>query len=92
MPLPRDRIVVFRLTQDEYKSLQAACSERGGRNISEFTRTELLALINQRRSAGSDIERRLAGIQLALRRLLWRLDTAPSGGAAPKPKRPDAQE
>lgn len=38
----RDRIVVFRLTQDEYKRLEKACSSTGARNLSDYTRRELL--------------------------------------------------
>jgi len=38
----RDRIVVFRLTQDEYKLLQKACTRTGARTISDFTRSQLL--------------------------------------------------
>ena len=39
---PRNRIVVFRLTQDEYRALKDACDRRGARNISDFTRSEIL--------------------------------------------------
>jgi hypothetical protein len=39
----RNRIVVFRLTQDEYASLQNACVHRGARNISDFARNALLS-------------------------------------------------
>jgi hypothetical protein len=42
----RDRIVVFRLSQAEYAKLQAACLERGGASLSDFTRSELLAAID----------------------------------------------
>jgi hypothetical protein len=42
---PRNRVVVFRLSQEEYQALKTACSIRGGRNLSEFTRSELLAMI-----------------------------------------------
>jgi len=34
---------VFRLTQDEYRALTQACRTKGGRNLSEFTRSELMA-------------------------------------------------
>jgi hypothetical protein len=39
---PRDRVVVFRLTQAELDTLKSACAARGGRNLSEFARSELL--------------------------------------------------
>jgi hypothetical protein len=36
-------MVVFRLTQEEFRNLQIACDLRGARNISEFTRSEILS-------------------------------------------------
>lgn len=39
---PRNRTLIFRLTQDEYASLQAASSEKGARSLSEFARERLL--------------------------------------------------
>jgi hypothetical protein len=39
---PRNRILIFRLTQDEYDSLRTASSEKGARSLSEFARTKLL--------------------------------------------------
>jgi hypothetical protein len=37
---PRNRILIFRLTQDEYETLQAASS--GARSMSEFARDKLM--------------------------------------------------
>jgi hypothetical protein len=37
---PRNRILIFRLTQDEYQALQAASS--GSRSLSEFARAKLM--------------------------------------------------
>jgi len=37
---PRNRVLIFRLTQDEYQALQAASS--GARSLSEFARAKLL--------------------------------------------------
>ena len=42
---PRNRVVVFRLSQDEYRSLKEACDRRGGRNVSDFTRSEVLEFL-----------------------------------------------
>ena len=39
----RDRTLVFRLSQDEYESLLAATSQGGGRSVSDFIRTAVLA-------------------------------------------------
>ena len=42
---PRNRIVVFRLSQDEYRLLKEACDRCGARNLSDFTRTEVLEFL-----------------------------------------------
>jgi hypothetical protein len=39
----RDQLVVFRLTDQEYEVLKRICVAKGGRNLSEFARTELLS-------------------------------------------------
>ena len=39
---PRNRILIFRLTQDEYQTLQNASCERGARSLSEFARNQLM--------------------------------------------------
>jgi hypothetical protein len=46
----RNRMVVFRLTQEEYVSLSDACRSKGARNLSEFTRSELLNLLRSEAS------------------------------------------
>jgi hypothetical protein len=43
---PRNRVVFFRLTQNEYSKLKEASSRNGARNLSDFMRTELLAFIH----------------------------------------------
>ena len=42
---PRNRSVVFRLTEDEYDNLRTACVRSGGRSLSDFARSALLATI-----------------------------------------------
>jgi hypothetical protein len=44
---PRRRLLIFRLTQDEYDALQAASSHQGARSLSEFARLKLLGSISQ---------------------------------------------
>jgi hypothetical protein len=39
---PRNRIVIYRLTQDEYQALKEACGRRAARSLSDFTRCEVL--------------------------------------------------
>jgi hypothetical protein len=43
---PRNRVVVFRLAQDEYQKLLEVSSRNGARNLSDFMRSELLAYIH----------------------------------------------
>ena len=40
---PRNRVLIFRLTQEEYAELHAASMEQGARSLSDFARTKLLA-------------------------------------------------
>jgi hypothetical protein len=42
---PRNRIVIFRLTEDEYEKLRTACLLKGGRSPADYARAELLALL-----------------------------------------------
>jgi hypothetical protein len=43
---PRNRVVVFRLAEDEYRKLLEASTRNGARNLSDFMRSELLAYIH----------------------------------------------
>lgn len=77
----RDRIVVFRLSQAEYAKLQAACLERGGASLSDFTRSELLAAIDghmQRNAAVpgwfSELHQQLFEVRLTLQQMTQVLD------------------
>jgi hypothetical protein len=79
---PRNRLVVFRLSQEEYRALKTACAIRGGRNLSDFTRSELLAMI-QSEPVGPMVQRRLTEVEqtltnlyTVLRELTHRLDGA----------------
>jgi hypothetical protein len=77
---PRNRIVVFRLTQDEYRTLTQACRTRGGRNLSEFTRSELMATLTADRTALSGevhcgLHEGISRIETALAELIARLAT-----------------
>ena len=43
---PRNRLLIFRLTQEEYATLQAASSEKGARSLSEFARAQLFGSVD----------------------------------------------
>ena len=59
---PRNRIIIFRLTQDEYETLQAASS--GARSLSEFARAKLLNSI-----APSGIDVQLTELKVTVERI-----------------------
>ncbi len=62
----RTRTVIFRLTDEEYEALKAACLESGARTVSDFARSELL------RSVGRDqqeVAEKLAEIESGMHRL-----------------------
>jgi hypothetical protein len=42
---PRNKVLIFRLTQDEYQALQTASS--GARSLSDFARTKLLRSLDE---------------------------------------------
>ena len=64
----RNRMVVFRLTEDEYESLRAACASAGARNLSDYTRSGLLALWHTDPLTGL-VQRQLADVSEKLGRL-----------------------
>lgn len=86
-------MVVFRLTQEEYTSLREACRSKGGRNLSEFTRSELLAMLRSESVAVmiqkrfEEVEEKLMRLDLAVahltRLLVGGQDAAPGGIRAP---------
>jgi hypothetical protein len=69
---PRNRVVVFRLTQDEYQDLKTVSSVRGARNISDFARSELLNSIGHGRL--SEVDQRLLNLESAVQRVAQLLE------------------
>jgi hypothetical protein len=68
----RDRIVLFRLSQDEYERLRAACEEDGAASISAFARSEILKVID---SAGpSPVSQQLSSLQSLMEQMTQRLE------------------
>jgi hypothetical protein len=61
----RDRVLLFRLTEDEYSNLQAASAERGARNLSDFARTELLGVVDSTQQE-SALDGRLSSVEQKL--------------------------
>ena len=69
----RDRIVVFRLSQDEYEGLKAACAERGAASISSFARAELLTSLDRDRLSG--VSRQLTQLESSMQHITQILET-----------------
>lgn len=76
---PRNRVVIFRLTQEEYAVLQLACSQAGARNLSDYTRSELLSIVHSDpiEQHLRDIEDRLTELQSRVTQLSDRLFALP---------------
>jgi hypothetical protein len=75
----RNRIVVFRLTQEEYESLKDVCVNRGARNISDFARSALLRFMGA--DGQTAVDQRLAELEATVRRLAQLLETLVSRSA-----------
>jgi hypothetical protein len=82
----RDRVVVFRLTEEEYDGLRRICEAKSGRSLSEFARSEILGsmrLAEVALPAGfwETIECRVAALESSLVELVQRFDTLAVIGA-----------
>jgi len=64
---PRNRVLIFRLTQDEYEALQSASS--GARSLSEYVRTRILGPQD-----GSKIDEQLTELKSTVARLAEMLE------------------
>ena len=64
---PRTRSVIFRLTQDEYHHLEAACSMGGARSLSDFARSRVLRATGEPSLA--EVEKKVDEIKVAVQQL-----------------------
>lgn len=64
----RDRLVIFRLSQDEYQLLKDASERNGARNLSDFTRGELLNALNPR-ADGNHVEQTFSSMEQSMAEL-----------------------
>ncbi len=71
---PRNRVLIFRLTEDEYSHLQSACSTDGARSLSDFARTRLLGSLAAE-PAASSVEQKLSDLQSQMRIVVERLES-----------------
>src|ERR1039457_5704407 len=64
----RDRLVIFRLSQAEYQKLKDASERNGARNLSDFTRGEVLKALNSR-ADGNHVEHTFSSMQQSMAEL-----------------------
>jgi uncharacterized protein YpiB (UPF0302 family) len=65
---PRNREVIFRLTQDEYRELKEVATRNGARNLSDFIRSELLAYIHSG-TINEHLQRRFEALEQRIQEL-----------------------
>jgi len=51
---PRNRLVNFRMSENEFESLHMACLAMGARSISDFARSAVLEKMSQHRQSAAD--------------------------------------
>lgn len=68
---PRNKILIFRLTDEEYSHLRDACTGEGARSLSEFARQRLLSSIG-----APPIDARLSELSTTVRRIEKLLERA----------------
>ncbi len=85
---PRTRLVNFRLTDDEYDHLIAACSLRGARSLSDFARSAVLRLADpQTEAVGylqcrlTTLDERVLELEDRIKRLIGLLHTSERAGS-----------
>ena len=80
----RNRIVVFRLSQEEYNNLRSACVAAGSRSLSDFTRSELMTMVRTD-GRSSAIERKFVEIDRKLDEVYSFIKHASGRIASPEP-------
>lgn len=69
---------MFRLSQEEYHSLQEACNRAGARNLSDFTRSEVLECLNSD-AVGGQLARRFASLEQQIAVMQFQLNNLLQG-------------
>jgi len=64
----RNRLVVFRLSEEEYVRLKTASERNGARNLSDFTRGEVLSFLNVR-VAGNFLDEKFSSMEQSMAEL-----------------------
>ena len=90
---PRRRLVNFRVNDEEYESLRAACATHGARSVSDFARLAVLGRARVGRRQAASVQRQLSDLGLGmselesrLGQLLRALDGAGANGSGKLPE------
>ena len=66
---PRRRLVNFRVNDEEYESLRAACANHGARSVSDFARLAVLGRARIGRRQTASVQRQLSALGLGMSEL-----------------------
>lgn len=84
---PRERLVYFRVSEDEFRQFSSVCEQGGARSVSDLARNAVQRLIadSQRQREGQELEEKmkvLEGLIAAVTQQLHILTTNQSRGSA----------
>lgn len=90
---PRNRLVIFRLSEQEYQSLKTACADEEARSVSDFARSAVLRSVETGGHPEKTIEsrmaalaRRLGELEAGVKRILRLLEGSRVTEAARSPR------
>ena len=78
---PRNRVVLFRLTQEEYAQVQQACTDGAARSVSDFARARILGQASES-PAMAQMQAQLEELTRAVETLTRALNPTPRAEAA----------
>jgi cell fate (sporulation/competence/biofilm development) regulator YlbF (YheA/YmcA/DUF963 family) len=77
---PRNRVVLFRLTQEEFTEVQQACEQAAARSVSDYARARILGVGDAPSLA--QLEHKIADLTRAVAHLTRIVEGAPRAEAA----------
>jgi hypothetical protein len=79
---PRNRVVLFRLTQDEFNQIQQACTDGAARSVSDYARARILGLAASDTSSLAQLENKVMALTRAVEHLTNSIASPPRADAA----------
>jgi uncharacterized protein (DUF1778 family) len=88
---PRNRLINFRLTEEEFVSLRDACRNQGARSISDFARSAVMTQAENPTAAaeGGRVEELLASLDKRMGELFELVQAKLPEPKLPEPKLPE---